>query len=243
MNSLRLVFGCLVASILSGCCITTDHQMRERAGQQPVQFENEWNPSRLETISYTWQRYGIDISFYRSRRDSSWTMTVRDSWDIFDKASGGEEYVWELEKFRCSLEECLHAMDQSLASFRSEKPKAELESMCIEMHVIRELWKCILAEASGTLLKLAGEKHLDRTDTPSEVSDAINQMLQKSPTVASVTALLNSHQVVTYDVFQCNQIIFKDALKGRDWSEVAASPGVGIWLPGMVEFSFTRGSL
>jgi len=233
--------GFLVAITLSGCRVTNDHRLRASAERDSIQFENEWNPSRLETISYDWRRYGITVSFYRSGCNPSWTMMVRDSWDIFDKP-GGEEYVWELEKFRCSLEECLHAMDISLASFRSEKPEAEFESMVIEMHVIKELWRDVLAELRGTLLKLAGEKYLGRLDTSVDVDKAIDHMLQGSPAVAAVTSLLNNHRVRVYCVVPCNPIKYKDSLVGRDWSEIAALPGVGIMLPGAVEFSLNQSS-
>jgi hypothetical protein len=218
-------------------CNSTEPKSSRLATPVNIPPENEWNPSRLEEVSYRWSRYGIKISFYRSGHDQSWTMTVRDSSDVLER---GEDTVWDLKQSCCSLEESLQVINQALSKFFSEKPDARIESMGLEMQLVRELWKEILTDVRATLSGLEGRKNVSRVDSPGEVGNAINAMLRKSPNIAPIKSLLSSHGAIADGVFQSTVIVFKDSLQGREWPDIAVLPGAGISFPGMIEFAFEK---
>jgi hypothetical protein len=60
--------------------------------------------------------------------------------------------------------------------------------------------------------------------------------------VPAIESLLSSHGTISYAVFQCNVIIFKNSLVGREWPDIAAQPDHGILFQGRIEFAFDKDS-
>ena len=132
---------------------------------------------RRETLAYNWERQGIEVSFYRQDYDSYWTMTVRDSWSVMNQAlSPNGEKKWGLSESKASMQECLRMIDQSLADFHTEKPTAKLQSIDIELQIIKELWGDILEGLRERLSTLSGEKSPGRFESggPQNLDQELN---------------------------------------------------------------------
>ncbi len=231
MKSISLAFVC-AALLAAGACTTTNHSHADSAKSSSV-LQQDYR--RFESVAYDWEGYRIEVLFHRQARGSSWIMTVRDAWDIYDQ-SKEEGKVWGISESKCSTKECLRMIDRSLSQFHTEKPEARLESVAIEMQVIRDLWGEILAGSSRRLSTLEGKKIQERSDVPSEIDDEIRQVLSKSPTTAAIKTLLREHGVKVRAVEIADQLLFKDSLAGQKWSDIANLPAAGVLMPGVIEF-------
>lgn len=233
MKSISMTF--VLATVLSvGGCATANHSQVDNK-KSAASIVQQQGYRRFESVAYDWEGYRIEVLFHKQARAAPWIMTVRDAWDIYDQLKE-EGKVWGLSESKCSTEECLRMIDRSLSEFHTEKPDARLESVAVEMHVIRDLWREILAGASRRLSTLGGKKRQARSDVPSEIDDEIRQVFSKSPTTAAIKTLLRKHGIGVRGVDIAVQLLFKDSLAGRKWSEIANLPGVGVLVPGVVEF-------
>src|SRR4051794_7541340 len=105
MKLISITFVLAIALVFSGCA-GAKHGIHVGAVSQTAPTSGRQIPAKLETISYTWEDYGVDVSFCKRDRDSSWGVTVRDSWDIYEQSKTPGK-VWGLSASRCSKEECL----------------------------------------------------------------------------------------------------------------------------------------
>lgn len=206
---------------LSGCAIP--QHTATAVSEQPAY-------RRFEKICYDWEGRGVEVAFDRQARDSAWTMTLRDSWDVYERS--GEGKVWDQCSSRCSTEECVKMLDQALTQFQAEKPNAKLDSLEIEMQVDQEIWGEVLGGIGPTLATIHEAKTANRADVPREVEDKILDVLNRSATVAAMKNVLARHGIKVQDVRIIGQTIFKDSLTGKEWSDIGNLPGLGILLPG-----------
>lgn len=236
MKYISISFACLATLAISGCASAIDHhsQVGNDHSQAPI---GEQLHQRRETVAYNWRRYGIEVSFYRQAYESHWTMTIRDSHRIIDQAlaTGGEK-IWALSDSKCSTQDCLRIIDQSLRDFNAEKPNARLESVDIEMHIIKDLWGEILVGLRQRMASLGGEKSQDLFDIPSVVGVEVDNVVNESATTVAIKSLLREHRMKVGAIGISEYLLFKDALSGRKWSEIATLPGIGIMAPGTIEF-------
>jgi len=191
------------------------------------------SPTRVETVAYFWEVQRVNVSFFRRQPDSCWVMSVRDSTEAMEKSLVGEEVAWEP---RCSLADLLILMKRSLVDFRTLKPEAKLESVHLEMQVMKELWNEILPQVKKVLADLDGYKQATRLDTPDEVNSAVRRIVATSTTAEAVRKFLNESGIAAGAASQCNEILFKDSVAGRQWRAISKMPGAGIMVPGAVEF-------
>jgi hypothetical protein len=147
-----------------------------------------------------------------------------------------EGKVWGLSECKCSKEELLGIVHRSLMDFGAEKPDAKLETLTLEMHVSKELWAEILAGVGGRLSTLEGGKASSLLDVPDEVEEETKAVLDRSATVWALKAILTEHGMSVEDVLIGEHLLFKDSLSGKKWSDIASLPGLGILVPGTVEF-------
>ncbi len=235
MKFKAIAFACVSMLTICGCAARTSHSdIGYDVRQTPVTTIRV--PARLESISYDWEVFRVRVTFYRQSRGSAWVITVRDSWDIFEQTIKAKDKVWRQSDSRCSSEECLQIIDRSLQDFLDEHPGARLESLHIEMQVIRDLWEEIQAGVSHKVAALQGVKSHNLFDIPIEVSDEILGVLDKSPTIADLKSLMRKRSEKVGSITLSQQVMFKDSLSGRKWSYIATSPGIGILAPGIFEF-------
>lgn len=209
---------------LSGCAIT-QHTAPAISEQLPYR--------RFEKICYDWEGRWVEIAFRRQACDSAWIMSLQDSWSVFERS--GEEKVWDQSSSRCSTEECIEMLDQALTQFKAEKPNAKLDSLEIEMQVVREIWGEVLGGIGATLATIHEAKTSNRADVPREVEDKILSVLNRSATVAGIKSVLARHGIKAQGVHIIGQTIFKDSLTGKEWSDIGNLPGLGILLPGVFD--------
>lgn len=234
-----VAFVCMAAVAFSGCA-GSDHQAKHIGnvgGGAPLASRDVG--AGLETISYSWEDLGINVSFCKRDRETVWGMTVRDSGDIYKHFTEPGK-VWGLSVSRCSKEECLRLIDRSLTRFQAEKPNARFEYVALEMQVVRELWSEILVGLSQKLSTMDAKKSDEPGDIPPEIYNEVKTVLNKSTTVAQIKLLLKKHGVDAHDVNIADQVLFKTSLNGQKWSAIAASPGLGIEVPGVVEFDLGK---
>lgn len=230
-----ITFAGAVALAISGCVVTGQTGSGAFAdGQQAYQ--------RLEAIAYNWESNRVLVSFNRQARDSSWEIVVKDAWPVYEQSTKGEGRVWDLSGCRCSLEECLRIIDRSLTDFHREKPTAKVESADLEMQVITNLWGEVLAGLRQRLATLDSAKPSGIFEVPLEADDEVQRVLDKSPTIVAVKALLRKHGISVQSVQASQPVMFKEALTGQKWSAIATLPGVGVLAPGRVEFDATESS-
>lgn len=227
---MRLAYiACFAGALaLSGCAIPK-HTATAASEQPPYR--------RFEKICYDWESRGVEVAFDRLASDSAWIMTLRDPWDVYERSLTGEGKVWDQSSSRCSTEECLEMLDQALTQFQAEKPNAKLDSVEVEMQVVREIWGEVLGGLGPTLATIHEAKTADRADVPREVHDKILDVLDRSATVAAIKKVLARHGIKVQDVHITGQTIFKDSLTGKEWSDIGDLPGLGILLPGRFELA------
>jgi hypothetical protein len=227
---MRLAYiACLASAvILSGCAIP-EHPATAALEQPPYR--------RFEKICYDWESRGVEVAFDRLARDSAWIMTLRDSWDVYERSLSGEGKVWDQSSSRCSTKQCVEMLDQALTQFQAEKPNAELGSVHIEMQVVQEIWAEVLGGLRPTLATIHEAKTADRADDPRKVHDKILDVLDRSATVAAIKNVLARHGIKVRDVHITGQTIFRDSLTGKEWSDIGDLPGLGILLPGRFELA------
>lgn len=138
-------------------------------------LSQEEKPSRLETINYDWEKYGIRIAFYRLDDNPLWRMKVEDSWSIYDQFDKVER-TWDTSQSKCSADDCVRMIDRSLGLFHAEKPGAKLDTLDLEMQVVRELWADTLAGLSRTLSAVDTTKPASRADVPDEVDRELQHL-------------------------------------------------------------------
>jgi hypothetical protein len=235
MKSTSIALTCAALLVISGCG-GADHQSHGSKFVSGPPAGGKEVHRRLESIDYDWESYGIEVSFYREARDSSWIMTVRDAWDVWDQVTKGEEKVWGPSVCKCSTEELLRIIDRSLVDFKGEKPDAKLDSLALEMQISKDLWTEMLDGLGRRLSKLDGKMGVGRIDLPDEVDEEIRCIVDKSPTTAAIKTILGKHGIRAEGIGITGPILFKDSLSGHKWSDIATLPGLGILVPGMVEF-------
>jgi hypothetical protein len=213
---------------LSGCAVS--HNATTTVSEQSAY-------RRFETICYDWDGRRVEIAFRRQARDSAWTLTLRDAWDVYERSSSGEGKTWDQSSSRCSAEECVEMIDQGLTHFQAEKPNAELDSLEIEMQVVQEIWSEVLGGLRPTLTTIHQAKAVDRIDVPRQVYDKTQNVLDQSTTVAAIKRVLARHGMRVQHVYITGQIIFKDSLTGKKWSDIGNLPGLGILVPGSFELA------
>lgn len=223
-----------ISIALSGCAADN------RSGA-PVAEQIAYN--RLETLTYTWEGRRVEVSFHRQARDGAWLMAVRDSWAILDQSLDGQARVWDQSASRCSKEECLQMIDQSLRTFQAEKPGARLASLDIDMHVVRDLWRELLAGLQQRLSTMDGTKSQSQLDIPDEIYNETQLVLDKSPTVAAIKKLLATHGLNARALYISDKITFNRSLAGRKWSDIATLPAVGVSIPGTFQFDLAGSQL
>ena len=226
MNLLLSVFVFLTLQFLTGCAV--------KQGFVPLRTER--SPMELETIAYNWEGYGVEVSFHKSGTNSHWYMCVRDAWDILDQSLQRDGKTWGAADSRCSADDGLRIIDQSLARFRAIRPNARLESVHVEMQVIDDLWHDVLAGLATTMVKIDGKNDNPCREGPPELDNGVRAVLNKSPTVIELKRILRKHGLRIEYVGTSGQILFKDSLDGLGWAEIASRPDLGISLPGIVEF-------
>lgn len=236
---LRLVpLICMTAFLISGCKTASagdshrEDSQRQSATSQPMSHE------RRETIAYRWPHYGVEVSFSSQVPGSLWNMSVRDSQPVIDQALAADEAkIWSLSDSKCSLKECLTIIDQSLNDFLAEEPDARLDSFEIENHLIKELWGEILSGLHQRLLTLDGRKSGELLDVPTEIGTSVESVVRNSATAEGITTLMRKHKMRVDLIDVAEFTLFKDSDSGRNWSEIGASPGMGILSPGTMEFT------
>src|SRR4051794_12376513 len=119
MKTTCLTFAC-VTLFAFGCSSPTKFGSHADPREDSSQLKRQEMPSRLETVNYDWEKYGIRVAFYRLDRNPLWRMDVKDSWSIYDQLSKPER-AWLVSESKCSTEECLQIIDRSLALFHAEK--------------------------------------------------------------------------------------------------------------------------
>lgn len=237
MKLILVAFGCVAVLALSGCVATNQQSRVDRDGSGASTHEHGL-ATRLETVKYDWKNYGITVSLYERESDSRWEMSVRDAQDVVVQATAERQAkVWAISECKCSTEEFIWIMNRSLTDFHKEKPEARLESVNIEMQLIRDLWGEILAGLNRRLSSLDGTKDMGLFDVPPEIEDEVRQVLNKSHTVATIRDLLQKNGMNVRGIYLGEQVMFKDTLSGQKWSEIANLPGIGVLDPGVVEFN------
>jgi len=197
-------------------------------------------PSRLETVNYDWEKYGIRVAFHRLDDNPLWRMNVEDSWSIYDQFDKVER-TWNVSQCKCSTEECLRIIDRSLALFHAEKPDAKLETLDLEMQVVRELWAETLAGLNRTLSAVGVKKGASRADIPDEVDEELQHVASTSLVIGKIKALLGRHGMHVRGVYR-SMLTFKDSLTGHKWSDIGKLPDAGVLVPGTFEFDLGASS-
>ena len=215
-----------------------------KSGPRPDRAEDRSQkgmPSRLETVNYDWEKYGIRVEFYRLDDNPLWQMEVKDVWSIYDQLTKVER-TWELSQCKCSTEECLQMIDRSLALFHAEKPDAKLETLDLEMQVVRELWAEILAGLNRTLSTVHTKKPVSGADMPDEVGEELRRVASTSATIGKIKALLAQHGMSPRGPYP-SMMTFKDSLTGDKWSDIGKLPDAGVLLPGIFAFDLGGSSI
>jgi hypothetical protein len=241
MKSKHLIWACIITFIVSEFASATDHSPRTDNGHDLILVGEQQLYQRRETITYTWNSYGVEVSFYRQDHDLLWTMAVRGSQSIMYEvlsAQGGK--TWGLSDSKCSMQECLRIIDQSLKEFHAERPSAKLESVDVEMQIIKDLWAEISGGLHKRLLTLSGDKSPGRFDVPHEIEATVQEVVVKSPTTAAIRTLLQKYGMDMGVIAMSEHVMFKDSLTGRKWSDIANEAGIGILAPGTIEYGVIK---
>ena len=212
-------------------------QPEQQQGHVQPTFAEQHSYQRCETITYDWKDNGVKVSFCRQDTNLVWTMAVHDAQGILCQAfSAGGEKIWAVSDAKCSLSECLEIIDRSLTAFHAEKPSAKLESIDVEMDIVRDLWISLMNDLGKRLSILPGEKGAGRFDVPDEIEDTIQQTVENSSTSEAIKQLARKHGMNVKSIAEAEHIMFRDSLTGRKWSDIARLPGIGILAPGTVEY-------
>ena len=222
----------------SGCSSPTKINSRSDRAEDVPKREM---PSRLETVNYDWEKYRIRVTFHRQTYGSSWQMEVRDAWSIYDQFTK-EERAWLVSESRCSTGECLQIIDRALSLFHAEKPNVKLETLDLEIQVVRDLWAEILIGLNRRLSVLETEKGVSRADVPDEVDDELRRIANTTATSERIKTLLGRHGISVRGIYP-STVTFKDSLSGRKWSDIGKLPDVGILVPGTFEFDLGISSI
>ncbi len=235
MKAWFLMFGCSVSLAIIGCGRAEHPSLSAKVADGPQANKKEVH-SRLETIAYRWEGYDIEVSFYGDEPDLSWTVTVRDAWDVWDHAMQEPGKGWDQSACKCSTEELSRIIDRSLADFEAERPGARLDALAMEMHLSRDLWAEILARVGARLSRVEGRKDASRIEVPIEVDEELRAVIDNSPSAAAIKEVLKKHGMSVKDVCIDGTLLFKDTLAGKEWSEIAHLPDAGVLAPGVVRF-------
>lgn len=220
-----------VALFAVGCSSPTQLASRPDRVKDPSQ---KGMPSRLERVDYDWEKYGIQVSFHRLDDNLLWRVNVEDSWSIYDQLTKVER-AWEVSQCKCSTEQCLQMIDRSLALFHAEKPDAKLETLALEMQVVRELWAETLAGLNRALSTVNTAKARSGADIPDEVGEELRRMASTSAPIEKIKALLARRGMSPRGPYP-STLTFKDSLTGHKWSDIGKLPDAGVLLPGIFEF-------
>jgi hypothetical protein len=134
-------------------------------------------------------------------------------------------------------------LDRSLAKFLHNSPNARFDFVALEAHIVRDLWADILAGLgqqftiqTGKMEVVHGAEDDFPVDYPPGAYEAIERVLNRSSTVAAIKAVLKKHGMEARTVGLGSQFIFNADYKGKKWADIAELPGLGIELPGVIEF-------
>jgi hypothetical protein len=224
--------------LLANASCAEDHKLATNSNSGLGLIKSSQTPTS-EIVSYYWESYSVNVSFSKGANESRWVMTVNDSWNIYDQYKEPGK-VWDVSTSKASTEECLVVIGRSLEKFQADRREAQLSSVAIEMHIIRDLWSEILRGVSRTLSNVDGTKGQQRLDVPSTVDDEIDRILNKSSTTSAVKTLLAKYGMKVQTIDVAVGLVFKDTLAGQKWSKIATLPDAGIQLPGTIEFVITR---
>ncbi|MCE5323273.1 hypothetical protein LLG46_08150 [bacterium] len=185
-------------------------------------------------IAYEWiidDKHAANIRFERVG-SNKWQMMVRGPSKTNNQP---EDTVWGPEWSSCSKEECLRMMDRSLSDFRAIYPHDSLHLVKIETHVIRDLWVELLSGMRRTVSTLDGTVSHEVEDTPPEVDNEVQRILDESSTTRAIRALLDKHGMKVRSI--SGALGFKESLAGQKWSHVAKLRDVGVYGPNFIVFS------
>ncbi len=217
--------------VLSGCASNGSNSQTN-----PISIgvhDKTQTPSPFELLEYDWKKYRITVSFARQHPGQTWIMTINDTLKTQDQAKQ-VNFTWGLSRCLCSTNECVAVIDSTLADFRKRRPDARLNFVSIEMQIDKELWRDILT-ALSTKLSTVHEEMLPAVNIPKQVSDGITSVFDTSSSIAEIQRALRLHGLVIRAVSTATEIQF-NTCKGRKWSQVSISTGIGVWLPGTIEF-------
>ena len=197
------------------------------------------NAPSLDLVSYRWsrgQKCVLQISFSVSG------IYLSDPWAISERrASTG--WVWDVAANCCSKQELILMLDRSLARFLRDNPNARFDYVALEAHIVRDLWADILAGLgqqftiqTGKMEVVHGAEGDFPVDYPPGAYEAIERVLNRSSTVAAIKAVLKKHGMEARTVGLGSQFIFNADYEGKKWADIAKLPGLGIELPGVIEF-------
>jgi len=193
---------------------------------------------KIQTIAYEWKNYGVKVAFQKQDGDKLWLVTIRDSWDILDDSGASRERRWGEAEAKCSMDEFLVLLEQSLNEFHRERPGAKFSHFAVEMHVIAGIWSELLVGVKRRLATVEGTKTSSRADVPREVDDEIKRILASSLAVMKLESVLAGHGLKGSHCYVADELVFKDSLSGLRWAEIAKLPDLGVLAPGVLEFEF-----
>ena len=238
---------CAAAFVVNGCAASKDSSVDRIVNQSSVTN----NTPVLDLISYRWCRDRdvlLEVKFSTSGSNDG--MSLNDGWSIYEQRVW-PSHVWDISASRCSKVECVQMIDRSLTKFHTENPNVRLKMVLIESHIVRELWAEILTGLSQRLATLPGTtgktfrdpvRGDSRADNPPEIGDEVERVLDQSTTIAAIKAVLRKHGMNMQMVGLARPFLFNDSNGGEQWSDIAKLPGVGIELPGVIEFDLVETS-
>jgi hypothetical protein len=155
---------------------------------------------------------------------------------MYQVMSDYEGKTWDVSTSKSTVDEAIQIMDQALVEFLTKKPSAKLESVEIEMHLVRDVWTGVLEGLRQRLATLEGEKRPGKFDVPIEINKAVQAVIDRSSLTDEMGNLLRKHGMSMGIIAMSEHVMFKDSLTGRHWSDIAKKPGLGILSPGSIEY-------
>jgi hypothetical protein len=194
--------------------------------------------SRLDTIEYCWESSHVNFVFVQTDLDSEWEISIRDQREVSDIAveleSNGK--VWGPSQSRCATGGLLTMLERSLVRFHAEKPDARFYCLSLEMHIEKSLWERILRRLSKTMAGLDQVLPEDDTERSGDEFAGLNEAIAESPTAKGIADVLRSHGMTVSTAHAQWMGPFRGSLVGRKYADIATMPGVGVRVPGTVEF-------
>jgi hypothetical protein len=190
-------------------------------------------PKYSEAVSYLWSDYRVIVEFHRLSPTGAWTISVRDSWLALDQ-SEQKGKVWDLSASRCSREQCLALIDDSLTRFEADKPGSKVESLVMDMQIDRNLWAEILGIAKETLSGMGG-RNPGGPFFPDRVISSMLHTGEDSTTFAELKAVLAKHGLTARDFGFAEPPTLRKTLSGRSWREISRLPDEGIGVPPLMD--------